>query len=352
MEIIAVRRANVLRGRCRRHISNRGSEFQIFCRNFAAPHTVCVAVMNKIIIDSPQAAAHVYDQAITVSGTITGGEPHELVSVWAGDELLGETRVISRDGRFRVLARFDSACNDETTLVLSVRNGAAIVEIPVIVVPADLSRRPYGDVLPPNRSEVLHRENIYGSGPPVENPSGEALALVLQFLAREASVLDVGCGAGAFGPPLIAAGHRWLGIEVDARCAEILERRKLPFKRLANPNQPLPFSNKEFDAAIAIEVLEHVEQFDALIAEVARVTRSRFLVSVPNMEVIPYFAPLGIVPWHLLEATHVNFFTRAGLHAALARHFRHVEVFSYGEHPVRSAHGIPLHVHLFAIADH
>jgi hypothetical protein len=54
----------------------------------------------------------------------------------------------------------------------------------------------------------------------------------------------------------------------------------------------------------------------------------------------------------LLEATHVNFFTRASLRAVLAAHFARVEVFSYGEHPVRTRDGIALHVHLFAIAEH
>ena len=125
----------------------------------------------------------------------------------------------------------------------------------------------------------------------------------------------------------------------------------MPFQQLAADDPRLPFGDATFDAAIAIEVLEHVAEIEALVAELARVTRTRLLVSVPNMEVIPYYAPLGVVPWHLLESTHVNFFTRASLQAVLARHFREVEVFSYAEPPVKTHDGIALHAHLFAIAN-
>jgi SAM-dependent methyltransferase len=119
---------------------------------------------------------------------------------------------------------------------------------------------------------------------------------------------------------------------------------------LQNGETRLPFEDAQFDVAIAVEVIEHIIDLDAFLAELARVTRSRLLLSVPNMEVIPYFAPLGVVPWHLLEATHVNFFTRASLRACLQPHFPRVEVFSYAEHPVRTDEGIPVHLHLFAVA--
>lgn len=301
--------------------------------------------VSSLVIESPHPAQRVYDQAITISGNARAP-----VSIWSAGQLLGETRAIGRDGQFRLLARFIPALEQETSLTLAIRSGNESVALPLVLVPAHLARKPYGEVLPPERREVLHRENIYGSGPPVENPSAEALALVLQYLEPGASVLDFGCGAGAFGPPLIAAGHRWFGVETDRRCAEILQRRDLPYLQFA-AGGTLPFNDREFDATIAIEVLEHLEQLDATIAAIARATRSRFLVSVPNMEVIPYFAPRGVVPWHLLEATHLNFFTRTSLRAALSRHFSRVEVFSYGEHPVRTADGIPLHLHLFAVAE-
>src|SRR5436305_7568377 len=309
----------------------------------------------QILLDSPEPRQRLHDQAITVAGSIVADELPGVVRVWCGDRLIGETCVLSQLGdryHFQMLGRLATPGGTESlaTLVITV-DEQATAEVPVVLVPTRLHERAYGEVLFPGRAEVLHRENIYGSGPPIETPSGELVDLLLKCLPPRSSVLDVGCGAGAYGPPLIAAGHEWLGVEVDPTCTEILSRRALPFRELQPGETRLPFNDRQFDAAIATEVLEHIDDLANFIADLSRITRARFLASVPNMEVIPYFAPLGVVPWHLLEATHVNFFTRASLRAALQRNFRHVEVFSYAEHPVRTAEGIPVHLHLFAVAE-
>jgi len=109
--------------------------------------------------------------------------------------------------------------------------------------------------------------------------------------------------------------------------------------------------DREFDHAICIEVLEHIDEPDIFLKEIARVIRGRALFSVPNIEVLPYFKDWEVVPWHLLEAGHKNFFTRASLRELLNKYFGRVEVFSYGQHALRTRDGIALHVHLFAAAE-
>ncbi len=84
------------------------------------------------------------------------------------------------------------------------------------LVPAMLRERPYGEVLFSENETLLHRENIYGSGPPIEEPGVEVSNLLREYLPAGASVVDVGCGAGAYGPVLKAAGHDWLGLEANA----------------------------------------------------------------------------------------------------------------------------------------
>ena len=200
------------------------------------------------------------------------------------------------------------------------------------------------------RSEtLLHRENIYGSGPPIEEPGVEVSALLDSYLPKAASVVDVGCGAGAYGPPLIAARHEWLGLESNAHCCGILERRGLPFRKVNG--EQLPCADAEFDCAICIEVLEHTKDPEAFAGEVARITGRRALFSVPNLELLPYLHDWRVVPWHLLEGDHKNFFTRASLRALLDRFFSRVEIFSYGEHPLHTRDGVPLYVHFFAVAE-
>ena len=84
----------------------------------------------------------------------------------------------------------------------------------------------------PENETLLHRENIYGSGPPMEEPGVEVSNLLREYLPERASVVDVGCGAGAYGPGLMAAGHDWLGLEANAHCCDLLLRRQLPFRRV------------------------------------------------------------------------------------------------------------------------
>jgi 2-polyprenyl-3-methyl-5-hydroxy-6-metoxy-1,4-benzoquinol methylase len=199
--------------------------------------------------------------------------------------------------------------------------------------------------------DVLHRDDIYYSGPPIEEPGLEMLILLERYLSPGASVVDVGCGGGVYGPPLIANGHSWLGLEVNPICWELIAGRHLPFRKVDVSQSALPCADAEFDAAICIEVLEHISEPDGFLAEISRAVRQRALFSVPNMEVIPYFAAWRVVPWHLLEPDHKNFFTRSSLAQLLARHFSRVEIFSYGGHPLPTPDGIPLHQHLFAVAD-
>jgi SAM-dependent methyltransferase len=236
-------------------------------------------------------------------------------------------------------------------VVARITDPGSSVELPVRIVPASLRNRPYGDVVSPDNETLLHRENIYGSGPPIEEPGVEVSDLLRAYLPARASVVDVGCGAGAYGLSLIGAGHDWLGLEANDYCCGILQRRQLPFRKVDTDTGKLPCTDNQFDCAICIEVVEHTKDPEAFVAEIARITRNRALFSVPNMELLPYLHDWRVVPWHLLEGDHKNFFTRASLRALLSPHFRQIEIFPYGEHPLRTRDDVPLFVHLFAVAD-
>ena len=325
-------------------------------------------------LDTPADGARIYDQAISLAGWVYAPERDPascLVRAYLDDHCIAETSALlyrpdvcqhlGLTGKvptgFRMLGRVSPAATAVRKATLSIFASWAkeppecVVRHQVWLLPALLSQQAHGSVVHPANEAVLHREHIYGSGPPTEMPAGEVADLIQACLPERTSVLDVGCGAGAYGPGLIAAGHDWLGLETDAGCFEILRRRQLPFRRVELESVELPCTDGEWECAICIEVLEHVPEPEAFLNEIARAVRRRALFSVPNMEVLPYMHPLGIVPWHLLEADHKNFFTRASLRSLLEKHFRRVEVFSYGEHPVKTREGLALHLHLFAIAE-
>ena len=325
-------------------------------------------------LDLPRPGEDVSDEAIFLSGWVyaPGRDPASgHVQAYLDAFCLAETRILfyrpdicehlSLASRvpcgFRMLGRTSAPLVEarEATLrvVASWDEGLShpLIEQRVRLIPASLQERPHGQVVHPANPTLLHREDIYGSGPPLEHPSAETAELILAYLPERASVVDIGCGAGAYGPGLIAAGYDWLGLEANSDCCDILRRRDLPFRRVDRGSGVLPGADGEWDCGICIEVIEHVKEPAAFVKEIARVCRRRVLFSVPNLEVLPYLHEWGVVPWHMLEADHKNFFTRASLRELLKKFFREVEVFSYGEHPLRTREGAALHVHLFAVAD-
>ena len=325
-------------------------------------------------LDSPKPGQSIYDEAIFLCGWLhaPGRDPASCqVRAYVNGACLAETRILffradvcaslglppgTRAG-FRMLGKIPPGAAEAGEATLRVvaswddENSTTIAEQVVQLVPALLRERPYGEVVFPGNERLLHRENIYGSGPPIEEPGVEVSNLLREYLPPASSVVDVGCGAGAYGPVLTAAGHQWVGLEANEYCCEILERRQLSFRRVDAESGKLPCADSEFDCAICIEVLEHTKDPAAFVAEIARVVRQRVLFSVPNMELLPYLHDWRVVPWHLLEGDHKNFFTRGSLQALLTRSFSRVEIFPYGEHPLRTRDGVPLFVHLFAVAD-
>lgn len=313
----------------------------------------------KIVIESPLPGQSIYDESIFISGFVDLGDRDPasgVVRAFVGEVCCAQTRLLFPRANkqalgFRMLGRIPSGNSQPHDVVLRVVIANIVAEQSVRLIPARLRDRPYGDVVFTDNKTILHRENIYGSGPPIEEPGIEVSDLLRAYLPECASVVDVGCGAGAYGPPLIAAGHEWLGLEANDYCCDILTRRRLPFRKVDLAAARLPGTDGEFDSAICIEVLEHTKDPETFAGEIARVIRHRALFSVPNLELLPYLHDWRVVPWHLLEGDHKNFFTRASLHALLSRSFRHVEIFPYGEHPLRTRDGVPLFVHFFAVAD-
>ncbi len=129
--------------------------------------------------------------------------------------------------------------------------------------------------------------------------------------ADPTSLLDVGCGEGVLTLEWAErlGDGRIVGIDLDddKLRAEWARRRRPNLEFRAEEATRLPFADDEFDMATAIEVLEHVPDPNATVAEMARVAERRLLVSVPreplwravNMARGAYWRSLGNTPGHV-----------------------------------------------------
>jgi len=129
--------------------------------------------------------------------------------------------------------------------------------------------------------------------------------------AAPQSILDVGCGEGVLTVEWAerVGDGRVVGIDLDdpELRAEWAKRSRPNLEFRAAEATSLSFGDDEFDLACAIELLEHVPEPEATLAEMARVARGHLLVSVPreplwralNVARGAYLRELGNTPGHL-----------------------------------------------------
>ena len=108
-----------------------------------------------------------------------------------------------------------------------------------------------------------------------------------------ARVLDVGCGVGQVVKRLDDAGFEAYGVDVSE--PNIEKARQFSSRCQVYDGRQLPFSDAHFAAVGALNVLEHVEEPEAFIRELVRVTQpaGRVVLSSPN-----FFRVLGFRDYH------------------------------------------------------
>jgi len=121
------------------------------------------------------------------------------------------------------------------------------------------------------------REFTDGADPEYEE---QILPLVDLHLAGARRVLDVGCGEGQVSRRIAALGADVVGLDPTVAQHALAIERGRGVRYLRGGADALPFRERAFDAVVMCLVIEHIEQFDVVIAEIARVLTpgGRFLL--------------------------------------------------------------------------
>lgn len=150
--------------------------------------------------------------------------------------------------------------------------------------------------------------------------------LFCQYIPAGYKCLDVGCGDGrTAGIWLREHGRQYVGVDISARAVREAQALGLDARKIHDASS-LPFPDASFDAAVCIEVFEHLFQPQLTAAEIFRVLRPGgvLIATVPNvaywrrrvdLAVLGRWNPLGDTlaveqPW---RDPHIRFFNRGAL---------------------------------------
>lgn len=106
---------------------------------------------------------------------------------------------------------------------------------------------------------------------------------VLELIPKSGRILELGVGDGTFLHSLQNKGYKCLGVDLILENIKNAEEKGLKIVK-HDLNKKLPFEKETFDILIALEVLEHINNYQLLIKEIYRILKNRGVafISVPN----------------------------------------------------------------------
>jgi SAM-dependent methyltransferase len=152
--------------------------------------------------------------------------------------------------------------------------------------------------------------------------------LVLVIGDPEGVVVDVGVGEGLALERMLPAGRAVIGLEYRLDKVRAATTRCPALAGAVADAGMLPLADARVDLTTTIELLEHLTPVEPAVAELARITRGRLVVSVPWE---PWFRLGNLARGKNLkrlgnDPEHVQAFTPRRLRAILGAEFREVRV--------------------------
>jgi ubiquinone/menaquinone biosynthesis C-methylase UbiE len=142
-----------------------------------------------------------------------------------------------------------------------------------------------------------------------------------------ASILDAGCGEGELvRRGVLPAAVPVVSLDLNAESLSYFRAHCGPRALVRASLDALPFADGRFDAALCLEVLEHLPDPAAALRELSRVTRKAVILSVPHE---PYFRMGNVLRGKHLERwgdhpEHIQHWNFRSFGTLLQPHFRQV----------------------------
>lgn len=136
------------------------------------------------------------------------------------------------------------------------------------------------------------------------------LDAVLRHAGR--SVLDVGCGNGAY---VLTLADRYDIRGIDHEHFDSWNQNASLFS--LSDATVLKADEASVDTILSFECLEHLPKPADALREYHRVTRQNLILTVPNCDITPGMRNSHMTYFHWTDRTHVNFFTQRTLASAI-----------------------------------
>jgi len=146
------------------------------------------------------------------------------------------------------------------------------------------------------------------------------LGEISKYNDKRISVLDLGCGGGNIVGYLNKHFPKWqvYGVDPSKRALSLAKKKYPQVKFSKSSAQRLKFPDKKFDVVLALDVIEHVENYPKMISEAKRVMKQDglFFVGLPLEKQFPtIYALLYKLGWDKKKRQsvgHINVFDSRG----------------------------------------
>lgn len=140
------------------------------------------------------------------------------------------------------------------------------------------------------------------------------IALLAKYCRPGCEMLDIGCGPGLLLKELKAKGYQAQGIDMSGLAVAYCRNKGLSDVQQGSATA-LPFTDNSFDVILLLDVLEHIENDKAALAEAKRVLKHDGLIII----FVPCFSWLW--GYQDIISQHFRRYTLGGLQGALENNF-------------------------------